>query len=580
MAVVGDLALKFGGMIKKDAAINLKKGVFGVPVSRHGVFFSGKFRTPESRIRVQSVMQVGVESAVVSNDSNSLKGVLGFDVVSEVELREKGFLGLRKTKLVCTVGPACCSIDDLEKLALGGMNVARLNMCHNTRAGPALRGRPCTREWHQDVIRKIKKLNEEKGYCVSVMIDTEGSQIHVVDHGAPSSVKAEDGSIWFFTTEKFEGSRPFTVQANYEGFSEGINVGDEIVFDGGMATFEVVEKVGNDLRCKCTDPGLLLPRAKLSFWRDGKLVTKNYELPTLSSKDWSDIEFGISEGVDFIAMSFVNDAEAVTSIKVLAKIESLEALHKLEEIVEASDGIMIARGDLGVEIPLEQIPTVQEKITYVCRQLNKPVVVASQLLESMVEYPTPTRAEVADVSEAVRQYADALMLSGESAIGPFGQKALAVLNMTSSRMELWGREENRQNVLSQHILGSSLPDQIAEQICNCAAGMANNLGLDAIFVYTRHGQMASLISRNRPNPPIFAFTNNSSTRMALNLQWGVTPLLVDLSDDMEANISNSIDLIKTKGLIKTGDTVLVVSDIIPTSTTQTVFQSIMVKTIA
>ncbi|KAL2254533.1 pyruvate kinase isozyme A, chloroplastic [Sesamum indicum] len=580
MAVMGDLALKFSGMIKKDGAFDLKKGVFGLPISSHGVFFNArKFRSVESRIGVQAVMQVGVESAEVSKGCENLEGFLGLDVVSEGELREKGFLGLRKTKLVCTIGPACCSLDDLERLAMGGMNVARLNMCHNTR------------DWHKDVIRKIKKLNEEKGYCVSLMIDTEGCQIQVVDHGAPSSVKAEEGSIWFFTTETFAGSRPFTVQSNYEGFSEGINVGDEIVFDGGMATFKVEEKVGNDLRCRCTDPGLLLPRAKLTFWRDGKLVDKNYELPTLTAKDWLDIDFGISEGVDFIAVSFVNDADAVTdlkkfisikyskSIKVLAKIESLESLNNLEEIIEASDGIMIARGDLGVEIPLEQIPTVQEKITYLCRQLNKPVVVASQLLESMVEFPTPTRAEVADVSEAVRQYADALMLSGESAIGPYGQKALSVLRMTSSRMELWSREEKRQNALLQRNVGASLTDQIAEHICNCAAGMANNLALDAIFVYTRHGQMASLISRNRPNPPIFAFTNDSSTRMALNLQWGVTPLLCDLSDDMEANISKSIDLIKTKGLIKKGDTVLIVSDIVPSSTTQTVFQSIQIKTV-
>ncbi|KAK4476963.1 hypothetical protein RD792_016133 [Penstemon davidsonii] len=572
------MALNFNRVMVKDQVLDLKKGFLGNPISIHGVCFNGK--KIGSRIGVQAVMQVGFESLEISKGLENSKGVLGFDVVTEVELREKGFLGLRKTKLVCTVGPACSSLDDLEKLALGGMNVARLNMCHNTR------------EWHKDVIRKIKKLNEEKGYCVSLMIDTEGSQIHVVDHGSPSSVKAEEGSIWYFTTEKFEGSRPFTVQANYEGFSEGIKLGDEIVIDGGMATFEVIEMVGNDLRCKCTDPGLFLPRAKLSFWREGKLIGKNYELPTLSTKDWSDIEFGISEGVDFIAMSFVNDADSVThlknyistktpkSIKVLAKIESLESLHKLEEIVEASDGIMIARGDLGVEIPLEQIPTVQEKITYICRQLNKPVVVASQLLESMTEYPTPTRAEVADVSEAVRQYADALMLSGESAIGPFGQKALSVLRMTSSRMELWSREENRQNILFQKNLGASLPDQIAEEICNSAAGMANNLGLDAIFVFTRHGQMASLISRNRPNPPIFAFTNDCSTRMALNLQWGVTPLFIDLSDDMEANTNEAIDLIKTKGLIKEGDTILVVSDIIPTSTTQTVYQSIQVKTIA
>ncbi|XP_073270139.1 pyruvate kinase isozyme A, chloroplastic-like [Primulina huaijiensis] len=578
MTAVGDLGYKITPIMVKDTIFYFKKGVFGVPILRHEVWSSArKFRSGELRIGVQAVMQVGAESAEISRKNS--KEALGIDVVSEEELRKKGFLGLRKTKLVCTIGPACCSLDDLEKLAMGGMVVARLNMCHNTR------------EWHQDVIRKIKMLNEEMGYCVSLMIDTEGSQIHVVDHCAPSSVKAEDGSIWYFTNEKFEGSRPFTVQASYEGFSEGIDVGDEVVIDGGMASFEVVEKVGNDLRCKCTDPGLLLPRAKLSFRRDGKLVGKNYELPTLSTKDWSDIQFGISEGIDFIAISFVNSADAVThlknyissqaskSIKVLAKIESLESLHKLEEIVKASDGIMIARGDLGVEIPLEEIPAIQEKITSLCRQLNKPVIVASQLLESMVEYPTPTRAEVADVSEAVSQYADALMLSGESAIGPYGLKALSVLRMSSSRMELCSREENKQNVLFQHYLGASFPDQIAEQICNCAAQMANNLGLHAIFVYTRHGQMASLISRNRPNSPIFAFTNDSNTRMMLNLQWGVTAILVDLSDDMEANIQRSIDLMKTKVLIKEDDTVLVVSDIIPTSATQTVFQSIQVKTI-
>lgn len=560
------------GIIGKSPGTGLGNLVSGVCFRTSGVRSGIK-------LGVRATMQVGLEEVESSQLPNSVDGNLGFDVVSEGELREKGFLGMRKTKLVCTIGPACCLLEDLENLASSGMNVARLNMCHNTW------------EWHRDVIRKIKRLNEEKGYCVSVMIDTEGGQIHVVDHGAPFSVKAENESIWLFTTQKFEGSRPFTVQANYEGFSEGITVGDEVVIDGGMASFEVIEKIGNDLRCKCTDPGLLLPRAKLSFWRDGKLVEKNYELPTISTKDWADIEFGISEGVDFIAMSFVKDANAIKQLKsylsnkssksigVLAKIESLESLQHLEEIIEASDGIMVARGDLGVEIPLEQIPVVQAKITHVCRQLNRPVIVASQLLESMVEYPTPTRAEVADVSEAVRQYADALMLSGESAIGSYGQKALCVLRMASSRMELWSREENRQSALHQRQLGVSLPDRIAEQICNCAVEMADNLGVDAIFVYTKHGQMASLLSRNRPNSPIFAFTDNHSTRMSMNLQWGVTPLLVELSEDMEANITKTIDLIKMKGVLEEGDTVLVVSDITPSCATPKAFQSIQVKTI-
>lgn len=574
MAVVGDLAL-MGTKIKLIG--KLEKRVFGVPLSTSPRFSFSQTRNldvSKSRTAVRAVLQV----EKIQSSGELKEGSLGFDVVSERELKENGFLGLRKTKLVCTIGPACSSIDELEKLAIAGMNVARLNMCHNSR------------EWHQDVIRKIKKLNQEKGYCVSVMIDTEGNQIQV-DLGSSSSVKAEEDSIWYFTTEKFEGSRPFTIQANYEGFSEGVNSGDEIVIDGGMATFEVIEKVGNGLRCKCTDPGLLLPRAKLSFWRDGKLLGRDYDLPTLSTKDWSDIVFGISENIDFIAVSFVKDAEAIMhlrdyltttsskAIKVLAKIESLESLRRLEEIVEASDGIMIARGDLGVEIPLEQIPSVQKDITYVCRQLNKPVIVASQLLESMVEYPTPTRAEVADVSEAVRQYADALMLSGESAIGSYGMKALSVLRTTSTRMEQSCREENRQTLLHQRKLGASLPDQIAEQICNCAVEMADNLGVDAIFVYTRHGKMASLLSRNRPNPPIFAFTNDNSTQMALNLQWGVTPLLTDLSDDMEGNVKKTVELIKAKGMIKKDDAILVVSDIIPISTAQTIFQSIQVMTI-
>ncbi|KAJ8768971.1 hypothetical protein K2173_023966 [Erythroxylum novogranatense] len=547
-------------------SLDLKNQVFGT--------CNGMKQRRKVRVGVQAVAGADSKGVKKSHDVNLMAG---FDAVAERELREKGFMGLRRTKLVCTIGPACCSLEDLERLALGGMNVARLNMCHNTRG------------WHRDVIRKIKWLNLDKGFCVSVMIDTESSQIHVVDHGAPFSLKAEEGSVWVFTAQKFEGSRPFTVRANYEGFSEGIMVGDELVIDGGMATFVVVERMGNDLRCKCIDPGLLLPRAKLSFWRDGKLSYQG--LPTLSDKDWDDIDFGVSEGVDFIAMSFVNDADSVKHLKnylstksskeirVLAKIETLESLRKLEEIIEASDGIMVARGDLGVEVPLEQIPTVQEEVTRTCRQLNKPVIIASQLVESMVEYPTPTRAEVADVSEAVRQYADAVMLSGESAIGSHGQKALSVLRMASSRMESWSRVENQQVAFHQSELGVPLPDHIAEEICNSAVEMANNIGVDAIFVYTKHGEMARLLSRNRPKPPIFAFTDEKNVQMALNLQWGVIPILIDLSDDMEANISRSIGLVKTKGMVKDGNSVLMVSDLPPTCATSTVFQSIQVKNI-
>ncbi|WOK99576.1 pyruvate kinase isozyme A, chloroplastic-like [Canna indica] len=504
-----------------------------------------------------------------------------FDVASEAELKKKGFMGMRKTKLVCTIGPACCSEEQLERLARGGMNIARLNMCHSTR------------EWHRDVIRAIKRLNEEKGFCIAVMIDTAGSEMPLLDHGSASSTKAEDGSLWLFTSQKSVGSCPFTIQVSIEGFSEGILVGDELVVDGGMATFEVVEKVGNDLHCRCTDPGLLLPRAKLSFWRAGKLVTRNSMLPALSTKDWADIDFGISEGVNFIAVSFVNDASDIKCLKnylysrspdfigVLAKIESPESLQNVHEIIEASDGIIIARGDLGVQNPLEEIPAIQQKITHLCRQSNKPVVVASQLLQSMIEYPIPTRAEVADVSEAVRQYADALMLSGESAIGLFAENALSVLQIASEQMELSSRRESCQSLLLQPQLAESSVERIAEEICNSAVEMANNLGVDAIFVYTKRGHMASLLSRNRPNSPILALTDNAGTRNGMTLHWGVIPINLQLSDDMESNITETTQLLKASGCLKSGDLIMAVSDsdVSGSSGALSAFQSIQIRAI-
>ncbi|PKI32629.1 hypothetical protein CRG98_046976 [Punica granatum] len=445
------------------------------------------------------------------------------------------------------------------------MNVARINMCHGTR------------EWHKRVIERVRKLNEEKGYAVAIMMDTEGSEIHMGDLGGASSVKAEDGEIWTFSVRAFDSTLPErTISVNYDGFAEDVKVGDDLLVDGGMVRFEVIEKIGPDVKCRCTDPGLLLPRANLTFWRNGSLVReRNAMLPTISSKDWLDIDFGIAEKVDFIAISFVKSAEVINHLKsyiaartphgdisVIAKIESIDSLKNLEEIVQASDGAMVARGDLGAQIPLEQVPSAQQKIVQVCRQLNKPVIVASQLLESMIEYPTPTRAEVADVSEAVRQRADALMLSGESAMGQYPDKALTVLRSVSLRIEKWWREEKRHEAMELPPVGSSFSDSISEEICISAAKMANNLGVDALFVYTNSGHMASLLSRCRPDCPIFAFTTSPSVRRRLNLQWGLIPFRLSFSDDMESNLNKTFSLLKARGMVKSGDLVIAVSDML------------------
>lgn len=488
------------------------------------------------------------------------------DTVTESELKENGFRSTRRTKLVCTIGPATCGFEQLESLAVGGMNVARLNMCHGTR------------EWHKNVIENVRRLNDDKGYAVAVMMDTEGSEIHMGDFGPGiPSAKAEDGEVWTFSVRAFDSTLPdYTINVNYDGFAEDVKVGDELLVDGGMVRFDVIEKIGPDVKCRCTDPGLLLPRANLTFWRDGSLVReRNAMLPTISSKDWLDIDFGIAEGVDFIAISFVKSAEVINHLKsyiaarargsdiaVIAKIESVDSLKNLEEIILASDGAMVARGDLGAQIPLEQVPSAQQRIVEVCRQLNKPVIVASQLLESMIEYPTPTRAEVADVSEAVRQRSDALMLSGESAMGQFPEKALTVLRSVSLRIERWWREEKQHEAMELPDISSSFTESISEEICNSASKMANNLEVDAIFVYTKTGHMASLLSRCRPDCPIFAFTTSTSVRRRLNLQWGLIPFRLDFSDDMESNLNKTFSLLKARGMIKSGDLVIAVSDML------------------
>ncbi|WVZ60862.1 hypothetical protein U9M48_010826 [Paspalum notatum var. saurae] len=485
------------------------------------------------------------------------------DAATEAELRENGFRSTRRTKLVCTVGPATCGAAELEALAVGGMNVARVNMCHGDL------------EWHRGVIRAVRSLNDEKGFAVAVMMDTEGSEIHMGDLGGAPSAKAEDGEVWTFSVRSSDTSLPDRIiHVNYDGFAEDVKAGDELFVDGGMARFEVIEKLGPDVKCRCTDPGLLLARANLTVWRDGSVVReRNAMLPTISSKDWLDIDFGIAEGVDFIAVSFVKSAEVIYHLKsyisarnrdigVIAKIESIDALKNLEEIIRASDGIMVARGDLGAQIPLEQVPSVQQKIVRMCRQLNKPVIVASQLLESMIEYPTPTRAEVADVSEAVRQRADALMLSGESAMGRYPEKALSVLRSVSLRIERWWREEKRHEALDLLDVSSSFSDKISEEICNSAAKMANNLGVDAVFVYTKDGHMASLLSRCRPDCPIFAFTTSTSVRRRLNLQWGLIPFRLSESNDMESNLNRTFSLLKARGMVQSGDLVIALSDML------------------
>lgn len=405
------------------------------------------------------------------------------------------------------------------------------------------------------------------------MVDTEGSEVHTNELEQP--IKAEVGSEYTFTIRDPSTVTGIAFGVSYDAFIDDVQVGDQIVVDGGMVSLEVTSKAGPDVLARCVDPGIILSRANLTFKRNGQAVrARNAMLPVLSSKDWLDIDFAVQNNVNFIAVSFVKSADVMnnlksylrsrssTTIEVIAKIESYDSVPNAQEIVEASDGVMVARGDLGAQIPMEDVPSVQKEVVMRCRQMGKPVIVASHLLQSMIEYPTPTRAEVADISDVVRQRADALMLSGESAVGAYPEKALGVLRQVSTRIEEWCREEKYgQIVLPQIAVG--LDGQVSEELCASAATMANNLNAAAIFVYTRRGYMANFLSRCRPDCPIFAFTDDQEVRQRMNMRWGVIPFRLDFEDDPEKNIDRTFSLLKRRDLIKENDLVVVVSDIRP-----------------
>lgn len=501
-----------------------------------------------------------------------------FDSVLQRDLVENGPRSTRRTKIICTIGPKTCSYEMLETLAEGGMNCARLNLCHNTH------------EWHAEVIKRIRDLNTKRGYSVGIMLDTEGSEVHVSEI---ETIDATEGLDITLTIRKLTKPQPNTLSVNYEGFVDDIQVGDTVVVDGGMVTLEVMKIAGPDVLCSVVDPGLILSRANLTFRnKHGGLIRgKNSSLPVITAKDWLDIDFAISQKVDFIAVSFVKTADVLGNVKsyissrlppgasdieVVAKIESCEALPNIASIVQAADLIMIARGDLGAQIPLQDVPAVQQEIVMRCRKAGTPVIVASHLLQSMIQFPTPTRAEVADVGDIVRQKADALMLCGESAMGAYPEKAVGVLRAVATRVEEWCRSDHR-GFIDMPNLRDTAEGRIEEELCNSAAALADKLKVSAICVFTRRGNTASMLSRARPDCPIFAFTDDNYVRRKANMRWGVHPFRFDFTDDVDVNVRVAFTFLKARGLASDGDKIVLVSDLKPSP--GEIVRSIQVRTI-
>ena len=452
---------------------------------------------------------------------------------------------MRNTKIICTIGPGTASFEMLRKLAENGMNVARLNMSHSSH------------EWHREVIHHIKRINKKFGGSLAILLDTRGPEVRTGDVNLDLYLKKGDQLI--LTVRRQAVLETNTVEVSHDGFVDEVEVGDTVLIDGGMISLKVLRVNDKNIYCQSLDDAVLTSRRHIN------IRGKSADLPSITDRDWQDIRFGIENGVDFIALSFVRTAEAISelrkflqcenaSIDILAKIESAEAIPHLDEIIAKSDGIMIARGDLGAEIPFEEVPLLQEEIVSKCRATGKPVIVATHMLESMIVNPTPTRAEVTDVTQAVMQGADATMLSGETATGKHPLKALAAMDIVTRRIE-------RKLALNTRV---RVPpsDNPKYEIARSASILNNNLNGNAILVFTRRGLMAMLLSRCRPGAPIYAFTNTTHVRRRLEIFWGIHPFLIKLSKDPEVSITRAIDKLLRRQLITVGNRIIVVSDIL------------------
>ncbi|XP_015963726.1 pyruvate kinase isozyme G, chloroplastic [Arachis duranensis] len=449
----------------------------------------------------------------------------------------------RKTKIVCTIGPATSSRDMIWKLAETGMNVARLNMSHGDHAS------------HQKTIDFVKEYNAQfQDNVIAIMLDTKGPEVRSGD--VPQPILLKEGQTFNFTIRRGVSTED-TVSVNYDDFVNDVEVGDILLVDGGMMSLAVKSKTNDSVKCEVIDGGELKSRRHLNV--RGKSAT----LPSITEKDWEDIKFGVDNQVDFYAVSFVKDARVVHELKdylkshnadihVIVKIESADSIPNLHSILSASDGAMVARGDLGAELPIEEVPLLQEDIIRRCHGMQKPVIVATNMLESMIAHPTPTRAEVSDIAIAVREGTDAIMLSGETAHGKYPLKAVKVMHSVALRTE-----SSIQN--SEAYPGNLSPHKshMGEMFAFHSTTMSNTLNAP-IIVFTRTGSMAILLSHYRPYSTIFAFTNQERIKQRLALYHGVMPIFMQFSNDAEETFSRAIKLLLSKGHLLEGQHVTLV----------------------
>lgn len=452
---------------------------------------------------------------------------------------------MRKTKIVCTIGPASETVETLKELIKAGMNVARVNFSHGGF------------EEQEEKVNNLKKAREELKVPVALMLDTKGPEIRT-GKLAEGSVILENGEQIILTTEEVLGDKT-KVTVSYKELYKEVKAGTRILIDDGCLETEVEAVKGTDIICKVTHGGKLGSRKSIN------VPGLKLNLPSLTEKDIKDIKDGINAGFDYIAASFVRRAQDVydirrllndnggKNIKIISKIENREGIDNFDEILAACDGIMVARGDLSVEIPMEEVPILQKQFIKKCYNAGKPVITATQMLESMMNNPRPTRAEVSDVANAIFDMSSAIMLSGESAMGKFPVECVKTMDKIATTIEssikYWKRFRNRECDFSN----ANYEFNINHSICSTAM----NMEATAIFAYTETGDTPRIVSSFTPCCPIYAVTENERTYRQLALSWGVYPKLLKLQGSINQLLTEGIKKVKEEGGIKENDTIVI-----------------------
>lgn len=456
---------------------------------------------------------------------------------------------MRKTKIICTIGPASENEEKLRELMLAGMNVARFNFSHGT---------------HEEQLEKYKrvlKIRKELGLPVATLLDTKGPEIRLRDFEG-GKVELQAGQLFTLTTDEMMGTAE-KASISYKNLKNDISVGTTILIDDGLIEMTVEEMTGNDIVCRVVNGGFVSNHKGVNV--PGAILS----MPYISEVDRADIIFGAEHGFDFVAASFARTKEDILEVrkildehgaktKIIAKIENMQGINNLKEILQVSDGIMVARGDMGVEVAMEEVPVFQKRMIKLAVAQGKHVITATQMLESMMKNPRPTRAEITDIANAIYDGTTAIMLSGESAAGLYPVEAVKTMDKIAERTERDIDYRSRMQKVQSDM--EETPD-ITTAISYATCRVAMDLKAAAIISVTLSGFTASMISRYKPGCPIIGCTSDEKVCRQLNLLWGVKPLMMKQAETTDDLFEEAVFRCKQEGLVKTGDTVVITAGV-------------------